>query len=64
MRARRKPAQVRKVEVLRNEEPPLTLNRIPKPAIVNTSQALLHDGLDVMAQSREIPHKMTWEILV
>jgi hypothetical protein len=49
---------------LRNEESPLTLDGIPKPAIVYTGQALLHNGLDVMAHCRENPNKMTWEILV
>jgi hypothetical protein len=64
VRARRKPARVRKVEILRNEEPPLTLNGIPKPAVVYAGQALLHNGLDVMTQGAEIPNKMTRDILV
>jgi hypothetical protein len=50
MRAGRVPTDVRKVEIVRDEEPAGVLRGLPDVGIVATGQPLQNDGVDVVAE--------------
>ncbi len=59
-----KPANVRKVQILRDEKATGYLRRLPDMGVILSSQALLWNGIGLMSLLAENMGEPEWKILV